>query len=122
MYKRQGNNTLAITANNLNLNLSAGTYWFGLTAVASSSLQQEFHYSAGSQVGQETQFRNPEGGFGLGTDWGNASVLGPDFLDASLTICGEDLAGGSCSVPEPSSAILVTTLAAGLGLRRKRMN
>ena len=93
-----GNNVIGVTTENLNISLAAGTYWFGLTPIADSSIPQEFHLdSAGGIVGFESQFRNPEGGFGLGTDWAGADGLLAGYQDGAFTVT---------TVPEPSACLL----------------
>ena len=109
-----GNNTLAVTASGLNITLGAGTYWFGLSPSAGSGLPQEFHYSAGSTVGDLSQSRNPGGGFGLGTDWFASNTLAGDYLDTSLTVSGQEI------VPEPTTAGLLALGMVGLVARRRR--
>lgn len=108
-----GNNVLAVTATGLNLSLADGTYWFGLSPSAGSSLPQEFHYSAGSTQGLASQSRNPGGGFGLGTDWFDSNVLAAEYLDTAITITGEE-------VPEPTTAGLLALGMIGLVSRRRR--
>ncbi len=112
-----GNQILAITADisGLNLNLGAGTYWFGLSPQAGAGIPQEFHFDATSRLGEESQFRNPGGGFGLGTDWGPASILQPGYNDASITITGTP-----SIVPEPTTVGLLAVGLIGLVARRRR--
>lgn len=81
-----GNNVLAITAQNLEIQLAAGIHWIGLSPMSPSSIPQEFHYASSNQIGGLSFARNPGGGFGLGTDWFSADTLSPSFLDAAITI------------------------------------
>ena len=74
-----GNGVLAVTASGLELDLEAGVNWIGLTPIINSSQSQEFHRSAGSQVGQMSVARNPGGGFGVGEGWFSADELSQTF-------------------------------------------
>ena len=109
-----GNNVLAVTASGLNLDLAAGTYFFGLSpSLPSDADPQEFRFDTGSTVGSASQGRNPSGTFGLGTDWFNADTLAPGFSDAAFTVLGEE-------VPEPTTAGLLALGMIGLVARRRR--
>ena len=83
---------LAITANDLAIDLTAGTWWFGLVPIADSSIPMEFALRATGQTGTNSQWRNPGGGFGLGTDCISTNELSPDFLDMAFRIEGCELA------------------------------
>ena len=102
---------IAVTASGLNIAIGAGTYWIGLAPeLTFNGAGQEFHLEAAG-VGENTQGRNPLGGFGLGTDWFDA---GQTFAfidwDAAITIVG---------VPAPGAMALLGI--AGLsGTRRRR--
>ena len=72
------------------LSIPAGTHWIGLSPVADLSAGQEFHLSGGFQ-GDVTRIRNPGGGFGLGTEWMDATVFNPTFQDFAFTIHGAKL-------------------------------
>lgn len=110
-----GNNTLAITASNLDIHLDAGTYWFGLTpSVSSVSTGQEFSINTfADTVGQGSMYRNPKGGFEFGTDWAPTTEFWKDFRDISFTVEGE-------AVPEPSSSLLLIAYGFGVLIRRTR--
>ena len=103
-----------VTASGLDIPLTAGRYWFGLSPI--SKIPQEFHYSSISRYGDETQFRNPGGGFGLGTDWGPARVLDPNFRDAAIRIESR-----VCCVPEPTTVGLLSLGLVGLVSQRRRL-
>ena len=108
-----GSNVIAVTAF-VDINLAAGTYWFGLTpSLPSASDPQEFRYDDGQIVGAASQARNPAGGFGLGTAWFNGDTLAPGFSDATFTILGEE-------IPEPTTAGLLALGLVGLVARRRR--
>ena len=111
-----GNNVLAVIASDLNINLAAGTYFFGLApSLNSASDQQEFHFDSGPAVGSATFARNPGGGFGLpaGTDWFDADGLQPGFSEAAFTVLGEEV------VPEPTTTGFLALGMIGLVSRRR---
>jgi hypothetical protein len=111
-----GGGILAATASGLNINLAAGTYWFGLTPDAAfGTFAQEFHLDSGSTVGSLSQVRNPGAAFGFGTDWSASTVLSATYADGPLLI------EGTSAIPEPSAAagLLVLSLF-GFVARRRR--
>lgn len=109
-----GNGILVLQATNLNIQLEAGTYWFGLTPLVESSFPQEFSINAeGPTVGQESMYRNPGGAFGLGTDWAPSGQLFDGFRDVSFTVAGE-------IVPEPNSAFVILLFGLGVACRRRQ--
>ena len=82
-----GNGVLAVTASKLRIPLNAGVHWIGLTPVFDDiTLPQELRFDTGNTVGDDSFFRNPGNGFGLGADWMNADLLAPGFSDAAITI------------------------------------
>ena len=105
---------LQITADNLDLDLTAGTYWVGLTPMADfGPMDQEFHLPA-PIVNDNNAWRNPGNAFGFGTDWIYAYVvddegLWEDTWEASLLIEG---------IPAPGALALLGL--AGLVSRRRR--
>ena len=109
----QGGGVLAVEASGLNINLAAGTYFFGLSAsLPSSTDPQEFRFDSGSTIGSSTFGRNPSGAFGLGTDWFTADTLAPGFGDGAITI--------TQGLPEPSTAGFLAMGLVGLVARRRR--
>lgn len=110
-----GNNVLAVTASNLDISLSAGIYWFGLTPSGLTSASQEYHYSAGSTVGLESQSRNPSNFYSLGPDWLPSRELNLrlPYPDTSITVTGE-------AIPEPATAGLLTLGMIGFFVQRRR--
>ena len=109
-----GNNVLAVTASNLNINLAAGTYFIGLSpSLPSSTDSQEFRYDFGTTVGSNTFARNPGGAFGFGTGFFDADELSVEYADAAFTITGKE-------VPEPTTAGLLALGLVGLVARRRR--
>ena len=109
-----GDGTIAITAA-LDMDLAAGDYWIGMTPILDFGIfGQEFHRGA-PIVGLDTHFRNPGGGFGVGTDWGTAGALfagdWDGVYDAAMLVEGR-------VVPAPGvAALLVGGL---LAVRRRR--
>lgn len=104
-----GNNVMTVTAHNLNIDLAAGDYWFGLTATEGEF--QEFHFSAATRIGSQTLARNPAGGFGVGTDWFDTDILASDYLDSAMTI--------TAVVPEPTSFAVCLVGMLGMTFRRR---
>jgi len=111
-----GADGLEVTASGLNLALSAGTYWIGLTPILDFGVfGQEFHQGS-ALVGANSLARNPGGGFGVGTDWVEAgpAFSGADF-DGAIRITGK-----TSAIPEPATASLIAIGLAGLVARRRR--
>jgi hypothetical protein len=108
-------NYLAITASGLNIPLSNGTYWIGLTPLAplaSIGYYQEVPVQTPILKENESAWRNPAGAFGNGTDWMPWSVPGSDCLnntDHSITIVG---------IPEPTTLLLLALGTLTLARRR----
>jgi len=102
-----------ITASGLNVNVPAGDWWIGLTPLTNFGSQgQEFHQAA-PIIGVDTAWRNPAGGFGLGTAWQTTAALGPDWIgvyDGAFKVEG--------IVPAPG-ALALLGLAGLLGRRRR---
>jgi uncharacterized protein (TIGR03382 family) len=107
--------TQAMTASGLGLVLGPGEYWIGLTPILDFLVfSQEFHRGA-PIIGGDTAFRNPGGGFGIGSGWSTTAILGGNWIgayDAAILIQGE-------VIPAPGAVALL-----GLGglacLRRRR--
>ena len=101
-----------ITASGLNVNVPIGDYWIGLTPLTNFGTQgQEFHQAA-PIIGDDTAFRNPGGGFGLGTAWQTTAALGPDWIgvyDGAFKVEG---------IPAPG-ALALLGLAGLIGRRRR---
>ncbi len=91
--------TIAVIAAGLSIELAAGEYWVGLAPVANfGAFGQEFHRAA-PITGVDTAWRNPGGGFGLGTEWSTTAPLAPDWIgafDAALSITGK-IGGPGCT-------------------------
>jgi hypothetical protein len=101
-----------ITASGLNVNVPIGDYWIGLTPLTNFGAQgQEFHQAA-PIIGVDTAWRNPGGGFGLGTQWQTTAPLGTDWIgvyDAAFKVEG---------IPAPG-ALALLGLAGLIGRRRR---
>ena len=88
----------SVTACGLNIELTAGTYWIGLTPDIDFGLfGQEFNFTSVAGVtGTEAFARNPGGGFAIGTDWITTALafgaVGP--VDLAMTILDGD--EGAC--------------------------
>jgi MYXO-CTERM domain-containing protein len=90
-----------------------GDFWIGLTPRADFGVYgQEFHAQVGAVVGDQSAFRNPGGGFGLGTGW-----MGCDVLTGARQDMGFKLDG--TVVPAPGAAALLG-LGGLLAGRRRR--
>ncbi len=93
--------TIAIVAGGLSIEL-AGEHWVGLTPLANfGEFGQEFHRGA-PIMGVDTAWRNPGGGFGVGTDWSDTGILGAGWVgafDAAINISGviDDGGGNGCT-------------------------
>jgi hypothetical protein len=102
-----------IKASGLGINLSAGSYWVGLTPIGPSTIPgYHFHTTAATNIGDPSAIRNPGNGYGHGTNWGNLSLFGQPANDTSLRINGHAL------VPEP--ATLAVLLLGSLAMARRR--
>ncbi len=77
---------LAVSASNLNISLSAGEHWIGLTPILTSSMNQESQHSSSTRVRIKSAFINPGGGFGQGANWINVEDIVENFNDAAMTI------------------------------------
>jgi len=106
-----GSAGLELTASGLDISPINGQWWVGLTPVLDFGIfGQEFHQSSSSLIGDLSHFRNPGGGFGLGTEWNDSTAIDATFVDAALTIQG--------IIPAPATAGLLAL--GGLGLARRR--
>ena len=105
----------SLTVSGLDIDLAAGDYFFGLTPEYASDAGQEFHVAAdGGILGQNTSFRNPDNGIGIGAGWQDIALLGQTDFDAAITVRGEEI------IPEPTSAGLLALGLVGLVSRRRR--
>jgi hypothetical protein len=89
------------------MQLPEGKHWIGLTPEASlADMGQEFTYGIGDGMLDlsPTQFRNPGGGFGLGTSWEDAGEFLIDVSwDMALQVTGtEGNCGGGGNFPPDS--------------------
>ena len=107
-----GANGWEVVADGLAIDLGAGEYWVGLTPIADFGVYgQEFHQAA-PIIGEDTAWRNPGGGFGMGTSWTTASILDATWTgtwDAAILVQG---------IPEPASLALLGLGALALIRRR----
>ena len=101
----------SLTVSDLNIQLDAGDYFFGLTPEYSSTDGQEFHVNSATEFGSPTFFRNPSNGIGLGDGWQDIANLGQPGFEASITIRE--------TVPEPTAACLLALGTLGLTARRR---
>jgi hypothetical protein len=116
VYTLQPDGSYSVTASGLNLNLTAGNYWIGLTPILDfGTYGQVYQFTTSSAVnGNPAAFINPNGGFGLGAAWRGASGINPALGDAAMLIDG---------VVTPEPATLVGTVGALMALaffRRRR--
>jgi len=110
-----GADGLELMASGLGINLSAGTYWIGLTPVLDSATYgQEFHQAGTAVVGAQSQLRNPGGAFGNGSDWFDGFDFAGHNYDGAITIEGS-------VVPVPAAVWLFGSGLLGLiGIARKK--
>ncbi len=83
-------------------NLAPGECWIGLTPIADfGAFGQEFHWLSASPVGTPSAIRNPGGGFGLGTQWGDYSLFGLTPGDGAFLLEGYwSQVQGACCVQD----------------------
>ena len=115
-YSLNSDGFIEVTASGLNTAVAAGTYWIGLTPILDfGTFGQEFHQSTADLNGTATLFRNPGGGFGIGTDWGDAGLFGSDpTYEAAIRVTSLK------AIPEPATAGLLAVGLVGLIARRRR--
>lgn len=103
-----------VTLDGLNIYLTEGDYWIGMTPIIDYTLfGQEWHSVTTSIVGDQSAFRNPSGAFGYGTGWNPLSTMSGYDADGALRIDGV--------VPEPATiSLLLLGLGALVYARRRR--
>lgn len=95
----------------------SGDFWIGLTPITAFGVNgQEFHETTVPTVGDVSAWRNPGGGFGLGTAWNPLSLLGtpPEatiLLEGFVTDTWVDLGGGLAS---PAWGVIPAATGSGL--------
>ncbi len=80
----------------LNVDVAAGDYWIGLTAIAGfSEFGQTFHYVGLNDNGDPDAARNPGGALDLphGTNWGQIQSWAVGMRDMALTVEGVAIPG-----------------------------
>ena len=106
-----------LTASGLGIARTAGDYYIGLTPQINNSVGQAFNYrSATTGHAGGSQWRNPSGFFGNGTEWTGSPMdgFGEVFEQrGSITITGK-------VVPEPASALVLSMGMAAVLIRRRR--
>jgi hypothetical protein len=108
---------LIVRLDGLEIPLSQGDYWIGLTPIIDfGTWGQEFHSLAAYQIGDPTAIRNPLGGFGFGEDWTTYSGMGLGFGDGDAALRVE----GVSVVPEPATVFLIVLGIGALGSARRR--
>lgn len=107
-----------VTASGLGIDLAAGDYWFALTPMADfDPFGQAFHYftAPSTLVGDQIAFRNPSGGFGVGTEWQTIADAYGGPTDANMALMVEGTV-----IPAPGALALLGL--AGIAGRRRRRN
>ena len=104
---------MIITATGLNVILSQGEYWIGLTpALNSGPFGSDNHWATESVIGSQSAARGFGSGPGAAFPWGSVGPLsGSAAFDLALTVTGTP-------VPAPSSFALLGL--AGLAINRRR--
>ncbi|MGD8453391.1 MAG: PEP-CTERM sorting domain-containing protein [Phycisphaerae bacterium] len=109
---------LKITADSLDITLTPGQYWIGLTPLVDTTYGLEGHVATETRLLDEPAWRNPAGGWddymSLGTDWiqwGDYDTEWRDYYyDSAFMVTGTP-------TPEPASLALIALGA--LALRRR---
>lgn len=117
-YNAIDSNLYTLTASGLNIILSPGDYWIGLTPdLATATAVLDVINDDEPVVGNPAAYINPGGGAGRGTGWQSASNLLTGFGDASFVITGSL---STPSAPEPDTLPETAGVLSALAYLRSR--